>query len=474
MRKYFSFGILSFLILSLGLFSQNLSIDRMLQSRHESDALLVRFYSTVSNAEQEMILSKLSAIRIEKLPLVENLYSVKLPAKSDLRSTLTWLSENREVMYSHPDYIVRAHKDANDTNYNLLYGLQQIKAPDAWDIATDSSIIVAVLDSGILYTHEDLADNMWINQKEKNGTAGKDDDGNGYIDDIYGYNFEGETGDPKDLGGHGTAAAGVIGAVGNNSLGVTGVCWNVKLMALKFMADEEGTTTKEVKGIAYAVANGAKVINMSFGTDAHAQAEEDAILEAKNAGVVCVCSAGNDGTDNDVTPVYPVCLTGLNVIGVGASDETGAMAALSNYGLKSVDLLAPGVKILTTYIDNTKALANDSYAEATGTSFSAPYISGCIALLWAIHPNETYGEILNRLYKTVDAVEAKGTCPVRTGGRVNLAAAATYTPDDGPDDFNKGSGGCSTHSGSNLGNLFPYIFLLAILLAKYYRVRYQN
>ncbi|HCO95094.1 MAG TPA: hypothetical protein DIU00_14270, partial [Phycisphaerales bacterium] len=272
-----------------------------------------------------------SAVEKEYDDITPGLAIVKLPAGSSVLNAGIKFLQSANVLYAEPNYKYRLFAVPNDPNFPDLWGLDNtgqtggtedadIDAPEAWDITTGSSdIVVAVIDTGIDYQHPDLAANMWVNTAEQLGTPGVDDDENGYIDDIYGYDFAGTSAarsndgksDPKDALYHGTHIAGIIGAVGNNGLGVTGVCWNVKMMALKIFADDFNTVPEvfasdAIIAIQYAIDNGADIINASWGGEYDSQTLKEAIEKAGNAGVLFVAAAGIDyGNDNDVNPVYP-------------------------------------------------------------------------------------------------------------------------------------------------------------------------
>ncbi|MHC4483309.1 MAG: S8 family serine peptidase, partial [Planctomycetota bacterium] len=241
---------------------------------------------------------------------------IKLPEGTKVLDAFIKFNRSANVLYAEPNYKYKLLLVPNDPNFPDLWGLDNtgqtggtedadIDAPEAWDIHTgDPNIIVAVADTGIDYGHPDLANNMWENIEELNGTPGVDDDGNGYVDDIYGYDFAGADGDnpddgdsdPTDYFFHGTHVAGTIGAVGNNDVGVTGVCWNVKLMALKVFADNsfEVFASDAVEAIRYAIDNDAKIINASWGGGDYSQSIYDAIKKADDAGLLFVAAAGND------------------------------------------------------------------------------------------------------------------------------------------------------------------------------------
>lgn len=304
-----------------------------------------------------------------------------------------------------------------------------LAASAAWSIRTDaSSVLVAVVDTGIRLTHEDLAANLWTNPGEIPGN-GIDDDGNGYIDDVHGINSlatrgSPASGNPDDDYGHGTSVAGVIGAVGNNGKGISGIAWRVKLMALKF-DDAEGsaTTSNEIECIDYALAKGARIINISYGSIGYSQAEYDAIKRARDAGAIVATSAGNDGVNNQLYPHYPSNYLLDNIVAVAATDRKDNLTDFSNFGVGLVELAAPGASILTT-----DRASDTSYTTMDGTSFSAPMVSGALALLKAQFPTDTYRASINRLLRSVDPLPILAG-KTQTGGRLNVGRALAANSD---------------------------------------------
>ncbi len=303
----------------------------------------------------------------------------------------------------------------NVTVMNSVSVDNDIDAPEAWDITTGSTnIVVAVIDSGIDYRHPDLAANMWVNRAELNGIHGVDDDDNGYVDDIYGYDFCNSDPDPIDDHCHGTHVAGTIGAVGNNGIGVAGVCWNVRIMALKFLAESgSGTDSDAIECIDYAIRNGARIMNNSWGGGGFSQAVMDTISVANDAGVLFVAAAGNSAGDNDQYPEYPSGYDVPNVIAVAATGSDDELASFSCYGATSVDLAAPGMDILSTlptYM--TYAMLRSgyltNYGVSSGTSMATPHVSGALALLESYYPSLTAAQAKSRLLARVDPVPALG------------------------------------------------------------------
>ncbi|NEO56228.1 MAG: S8 family serine peptidase [Okeania sp. SIO3B5] len=292
-----------------------------------------------------------------------------------------------------------------------------IDAPEAWDIQTGSNnVVVGVIDTGIDYTHPDLVNNMWTNPGETPGN-GIDDDGNGYVDDVYGYDFAYGDSDPFDpIDGHGTHVAGTIGADGNNGQGVVGVNWDVDLMAIKFLDDNgNGNTFGAIQAIEYATMMGADLTNNSWGGGGFSQGLYDAIAAAGAADSLFIASAGNSGTDNDATPHYPDGYDLDNIISVANTDQNDNLSSSSQYGARSVDLGAPGTQIASTY-------PGGGYAYLSGTSMAAPHVSGVAALVLAENPDLSYQEVKDIILESTDPISALDGKTV-TGGRLNAFEA---------------------------------------------------
>jgi serine protease len=374
--------------------------------------------------------------------LGNNTYSVSLARGVSVANALAYYHSLPGVDFAQPDYQIQSERTPNDPSFYLQWGLRNasqfggktgadIGAATAWGHATSaSSVIVAVIDSGVDYNHPDLAADVWHNPGEVAGN-GRDDDGDGIVDDVYGADFSTgtPTGNALDNNGHGTHVAGIIGAAGNNGIGVSGVAWNVKIMDLKFLdANGNGVTSNAVQAIYYAVNHGAKVINASWGGSAGSAALQSAIDYARAHGVIFVTSAGNNAANNDVSPAYPADYTQDNVIAVAATDWNDNLATFSNYGAKTVALAAPGSYIYSTY--PTEIDAASPYRYYSGTSMAAPFVSGAMALVWGMHPEWSYSQVINDVLKTVDPLPSLSG-KVKTGGRLDLAkavAAALPTP----------------------------------------------
>jgi subtilisin family serine protease len=336
-----------------------------------------------------------------------------------------------------PDWVVQVQATPSDAAFTdgRLWGLHNvgqsggvadadIDAPEAWDITTGSpSVTVGVVDTGIRYTHQDLSANMWVNPGEVPGNS-VDDDSNGFVDDVYGINAITRSGDPMDDNGHGSHCAGTVGAVANGGGAHVGVAWNVRLMALKFLAaDGSGYSSDAITCIDYAIDKGVDILSNSWGGGGYSSAMASAIQRAQAAGILFVAAAGNESNDNDSGPSYPASYTMNNVIAVAALDRSDQLASFSNYGATSVDLGAPGVSIFSCV-----SASDSSYGTYNGTSMATPHVSGVAALLKAQFPSISLAELRQRLLSTTVTVPAlAGRCV--TGGRVNAANALSASPD---------------------------------------------
>jgi subtilisin family serine protease len=317
-----------------------------------------------------------------------------------------------------PNYIVETTRSADDPYLGSLWGMSIINAPGAWDVNTGSpAVTVAVVDTGVEYTHPDLAANIAINSAEV-PSNGLDDDQNGFVDDVYGYDFINNDASPMDDNFHGTHCAGTIGAVGNNGVGVVGVAWNVKLMPVKVLSGTgSGSIATVAAGINYAVSRGVKIVSMSLGTSSYSQTLEDAVRNAKQHGTLIVAAAGNSGQNSDLYPLYPAASTQDNVISVAASNQTDGLASFSNFGANSVDIAAPGVSILSTAL-------SQGYAYASGTSMATPHVAGMAAILASVNSSLSYADIKSALVRGVETSSAFSG-KMTSGGRANLYRSLT-------------------------------------------------
>ena len=346
---------------------------------------------------------------------------------ADLRTSLSGLPGFR---YLEPDFTINIDSTtSNDPRFPDLFGMNNvgqtggvldadIDAPEAWDLTIGShNNVVGVIDTGIDYNHPDLVGNVWTNPGEIAGD-GIDNDTNGYVDDLHGYDFVNGDGDPLDDNGHGTHVSGTIGANGNNTLGVVGVNWQVQIMALKFLnASGSGAISAAISALNYATMMhnsygvNIRLTSNSWGGGAFSQAMSDAIAASGNAGMLFVAAAGNSASDNDTTVSYPAGYDLPNVISVAATDQNDVLASFSSYGATTVDLAAPGVNILSTTRNNT-------YGSMSGTSMATPHVSGVAALAWSMAPGATHLQVRDALYSGVDSVPGL-IGKTATGGRLN-------------------------------------------------------
>ena len=331
----------------------------------------------------------------------------------------------------------------SDPEFDRQWYLRKMGVPAAWEFTQGGEVVVAVLDTGVDVNHPDLAGNIWTNTREIPGNA-IDDDQNGYIDDVRGWNFVEQSNDPSPQFSpgwteagvtHGTVIAGIIGAVGNNLSGVAGLNWKVKIMPLRILDSQGiGDSAAAAAAIDYAVRNGARVLNFSFVTDEQNIGLEEAIHRAARAGVLVVAAAGNNRTvsgDNlDSTPMYPICSDppGQNLIlGVSATDEQDKKSDFSNYGSRCVDLSAPGSNILSTQVYNPSLAAFNSFTRGgwNGTSVASPMVTGAAALMLAANPGLSRESLMQILMSTADPLDA-GNATYRGqlgSGRVNVERA---------------------------------------------------
>jgi subtilisin family serine protease len=334
----------------------------------------------------------------------------------DLGELRERLSQDPAVDYVEPNYVVRRTNLPNDPDLGDQWALEKIQAANAWELAKGSeSVVVAVIDTGIDYNHPDLKGNIWINTGEV-PSNGVDDDGNGYVDDIHGWDFVNSDNDPMDGNNHGTHVAGTIAAATNNGLQVAGVSWHTKVVALKFLADGGwGYTSDAIDAIAYCAAMDIPISNNSWGGGGYSQALKDVINEAGDAGHLFCAAAGNSGSDNDQSPHYPANYDSANIISVAASNQLDELAYFSCYGKTTVDLAAPGTSILNL-------IPNGEIAYMSGTSMAAPHVAGAAALLLSQNPSAKHQELKNLLMNSVNPIESFNNKMVAPG-RLNLFKA---------------------------------------------------
>lgn len=350
---------------------------------------------------------------------------------SKLDTEYAWrLIEVGILKYVEPDYLVKLSEIIpNDPYYSRLWALLSrsndvdIDAPEAWEITTGSSeVVVGVVDTGIDWTHKDLQANMWRNLGET--INGIDDDGNGYVDDYYGWNSISDSWYSRDDHSHGTHCAGTIGATGNNNMGLPGVNWNVKLMSLKFLgANGWGSYSDAIQVIDYAIKQKKRGVNLrvlsnSWGGSWYSHSLYEAIVRANNAEILFVAAAGNDNKNNDSSASYPANYNVPNVISVAAVDSAGRRASFSNYGKRTVDLGAPGVSIFST-------VRGGSYAYYSGTSMATPHVSGVAALMVGLRGDFSALQLKESLLANTKPLPSLSNITV-TGGMLSAYRALVY------------------------------------------------
>ena len=303
------------------------------------------------------------------------------------------LSANPHVVYAEPDYLEELHLIPNDPLYRQLWGMQKIEAPLAWNYSTGSGeVAVGVIDTGIDYHHPDIRKNMWVSQ-------------NGRLDN--GWNFASNSHHSIDTNGHGTHVAGTIGAVGNNRIGVTGLCWDVRVVSMKFGLD----IASAIAAIHFANQFDIPILNASWGGRAYSRALKQAVDQYNG---LFVASAGNNGADNEIDPIYPASYDSDNIISVAATAPDDTLARFSNYGADSVDLAAPGTDILSLGL-------HGEYSPQNGTSMSAPHVAGAAALLKAYRPDLSTLDLKNIILSSAVKIPYLAG-RVLTGGLLNVNA----------------------------------------------------
>jgi subtilisin family serine protease len=402
--------------------------------------LLVGFQSGVSAAEQQQILNGVGANEKKSWNKIHG--SLAHLSSGNVNTAIAELQQDPRVRYAEPNHVITIDSLPNDPSFGNTWGLNNtgqtingspgtpdadIDAPEAWNVTTGSSnVIAAVIDTGVDWSHPDLASQIWINPGENCSGCrndGVDNDHNGFVDDWHGWDFANNDNNPTDDHGHGTHVAGTIGAAGNNGVGVAGVNWNVKIMPVKFLnAQGSGTDANAVSAVLYAAQNGANVMNNSWADDVYSQALADAITVADQHNSLFVAAAGNNGTNNDSSPTYPASYDIPNVVSVAATDNTDNRAYFSNIGRQSVDLGAPGVDIYSTW-------PGGGYQYLSGTSMATPHVTGAAALAKAAFPSGSAVGLKALLLGSVDPKPALATT-TSSGGRLNIgnAVACSATP----------------------------------------------
>ncbi|MBL0688585.1 MAG: S8 family serine peptidase [Pseudoalteromonas sp.] len=406
-----------------------------------SDSIIVKYKKNASpemrKQARSLVKAKISDLNNDEVDdNFTSLFSGRLAkfkvSGMSAKEAIERLKSHQAIEYVEPDYRVSIAATPNDPRFEDLWGLNNegqtggtadadIDAPEAWSISTGSrDVVVGVIDTGVDYSHPDLAANVWVNSGEIAGD-GIDNDGNGYVDDVHGINAITDAGDPMDDEGHGTHVSGTIGASGNNGVGIVGVNHDVSIAGCKFLAaDGTGSTSGAIKCIDYMVGlknSGVnlRVLNNSWGGGGYSQALADAITASEEADILFVAAAGNDAVDNDVNPHYPSNYENDNVLSIASTDSRDNMSGFSQWGLTSVDMGAPGSAILST-------IPGGGYASYSGTSMATPHVAGAAALVLSVNPDLTTLELKELLMSSGDANAALNGKTV-AGTRLNVNQA---------------------------------------------------
>lgn len=443
--------------LALGVCSGAMAFEKEIMAEHVKGEVLVKLRPGKLNSflNQKSLYGAMIKEKVNTLS--GDLVLLKVNKSRSLSNLIEKINQNPSVEYAEPNYIYRAIENVsnvtsllqnmqmdrdystamtpNDPRYGKLWGLHNtgnnepagssgnsspsgvegadVNAEAAWSMNKGSARVkIAVIDTGVDYNHEDLRNNMWINQAEANGEPGVDDDGNGYIDDIHGYDFANNDGDPMDGNGHGTHCSGTIAAEHNNGIGVAGVMSEASIVAVKFLSDQgSGTTLDAIKAVDYATKVNVDIMSNSWGGGGASQALEDSIRRAKDAGIVFTAAAGNSASDNNSRPHYPSNYDVENVISVAAHNYNDTLASFSCYGSRTVHVAAPGRNILST-------IPNNGYAVYSGTSMATPHVTGVVGLYVAQNGRTDVAQLRENLMNTSIYTRAYGKKTIG-GGRVD-------------------------------------------------------
>ncbi len=362
--------------------------------------ILIKFKDGTSSIRTNLLHENINAKKIGEFRHLK-IQHIKLPEETSIEDALEYYRSYPDVEFAEPNYIVRIAAIPDDPGYNKQWGLNNtgqfggipgadIKAQNAWELTKGSdNVIIAVLDSGVSYDHPDLKDNIWVNSVEMNGSPGVDDDRNGYVDDYYGWDYIDNDGYPSDYNQHGTHVAGIIAARGNNSAGISGVMWSAKIMVLRFLGvTGTGDVARAAEAIEYAVDNGARIINASWGGYDYSVTVYSAIDYARRHDVLLIAAAGNESNNNNTIPFYPASYNLPNIISVAATDQRDELAYFSNYGSARVHLAAPGVSIYSTVphfsYGSPVVLYSENFDSASGVLPLLGWARGGTQSTWAI------------------------------------------------------------------------------------------
>ena len=379
--------------------------------KYVSNQIIVKTAVPSKHGELQSLSATVGIQAIKVFPRTGSLLC-KLPPTLSVEEAVAFYNGSDLIEFAEPNYVYEVDLMAtpNDPRLGNQWGLlnaggngcaadADIDAPEAWNKTTGSRrFIIAVLDTGIDYKHRDLKRNIWVNKLERKGAPGVDDDGNGYVDDVYGIDAYNGDSDPMDDHSHGTHVAGTIGAVGDNGRGIVGVMWQARIMALKFIgASGSGETSGALECLEYILdmkkkhGHDIRVLNASWGGSGPSVALKNAIRQLKQEGILFVASAGNNSQNNDVIPRYPSSFPLGNIIAVASSDCDDQLSLFSNWGPTSVDVAAPGSNILST-------VPGGGYACFSGTSMAVPHVAGLAGLILAQRSDWSWRAVRNRIF----------------------------------------------------------------------------
>lgn len=452
-------------------------------------------YKTKSSSFRSMMFSfmenklgKASLLAMKPFQTDKRIYKISVADSVQPDVVIKTMKDNPDIQYVEPNYIFHVYSDGipNDPLFNQQWNMQNRTNPGTdinvlplWNEGYTGShqVIVAVIDTGVQWTHPDLTANLYTNPLEGSVPNGIDDDQNGFIDDIHGWNFaDNNNNSADDTFNHGTHCAGIIGATGNNGIGVVGVNWNVTILPVQFInGSGVGSVETAVESINYAIKMGVDIMNNSWGGFGYSDILRDTIIDAEKAGILFVASAGNNQVDNDILPFIPCNYKLNNVISVAATDIGDAISLSSNYGKLSTHVAAPGKNILSTL--STIPHPDEEYGPLSGTSMAAPHVAGVAALMKSIHPEWDYREIKRRLIKYSDKVSALND-KVISGGRINAYNAVhSIGGNDEPDpdrDIQWQDAEYALESDHPYGNSREQVFTIHHPGAKYMRVHFEK
>lgn len=404
--------------------------ELVVKLRADSDRSYFSAYSGILS-HLEKTIGDNSVLSIRPFATDSSMQIIRLSRDEDLPQAIARIAQDPSVEIVEPNFLYTALGDGvpNDPDFTQSWGMKNTGQTDRdgnvgragsdinvmplWreGFRGSKKIVVGVIDTGIDWDHPDLHDNLYTNPGEVDGD-GKDNDGNGFIDDVHGWNFGNNNNNSRDNHGHGTHCAGTIGGVGNNATGIAGVNWQVSLMPIKFLgSNAQGTLQATVDSIRYAIKMKVPVLSNSWGNHTSSELLLKTIQEAKDAGIVFVAAAGNSREDNAIRPTFPAAYPVENIISVAATNNRDHLGNFSSFGETSVHVAAPGVNIHSTFL-------NGGYKIMSGTSMAAPHVAGIAGLLLSAHPTMKFPQAKERLIRTSDPVPILRH-RVIAGGRVN-------------------------------------------------------